>query len=69
MKNVNDLNGSGCGLIEVLFWDLPGESEENQEKSQCSGRDLNGVPHKYESTVLMLRQPPRSQNCMGHRRI
>jgi hypothetical protein len=21
----------GCGQIEVLFWDLPGETEENHE--------------------------------------
>jgi hypothetical protein len=29
-----DLEGSGCDIIEVIFWHSPGGTKENQERTQ-----------------------------------
>jgi hypothetical protein len=43
---VEDLEGCGQDLIEVLMRHLPGGNEENHEKSQlkCMDRDSNPEP-------------------------
>jgi hypothetical protein len=46
----------------TFFWNLPGGTEANHEKSQSSrspGRDLNRRPDEYEAGVLTT-QPRRS---------
>jgi hypothetical protein len=32
--NGKDFERSGCGLIEVLFWNLPGGTEENYKERE-----------------------------------
>jgi hypothetical protein len=44
-QSKKDLEGSGCGQIELLFWNLPGGTEKNLSKDRRGpDRDFNWVP-------------------------
>jgi hypothetical protein len=49
LKNVE---GSGHGLIQILSWNLPGETEEDHGNL---GQDSNWTPLKYMSEVLPIK--------------
>jgi hypothetical protein len=57
-----DLKGSDRGLIWVLSRHLPGETEENHERSKnswCPARYSNRAHPEYKFKSLRLDQPPR----------
>jgi hypothetical protein len=49
------------GRIDVLSWNLPGDTEKNYETLsqdyRCPGRDWNRAPPGYETRVLLLCKP------------
>jgi hypothetical protein len=52
-----DLEGSVCGLIEVLSQrGLRKATENYKQDSWCRGRQLNRAPPTYNATALPLRQ-------------
>jgi hypothetical protein len=55
-----DLEGSGRGVIEVLYRHLPGGTEENLNQDYlCHGRDSNRVAPEYKFRALPLHQSVR----------
>jgi hypothetical protein len=52
-----ELKGSGRGLIYVISWNLPGETEkiyENHQDIRGLDRDLSQTPSEYPSRALPL---------------
>jgi hypothetical protein len=50
----SDMEGSSCGEIVVLFWNLSGGTGEKHEINQdiwCSVRDSNRVAPEHESRI------------------
>jgi hypothetical protein len=46
------LEGSSHGIIKILFWNLPGQTEENHKNPQGnmrSSRDSNQTPPEQKS--------------------
>jgi hypothetical protein len=59
-----DLEGSGRGLIVVIFRNLLRGTEENHQISQdkrCRGWDSTRAPPEYKPSVLPLDHPVRSR--------
>jgi hypothetical protein len=62
IDNIRDLEGSCCGLVEVLLRYFLGQTEENDGKPQSEyrGRDSNQALAEYMSTALT---PDQASRC------
>jgi hypothetical protein len=54
-----NLKGKCCGPVEVPSWNIPAETEENQDKNikrRCPGRESNRAPQEHDLRVLTITQ-------------
>jgi hypothetical protein len=54
--------GSDCSLNDILFWYLPGRSEEDHE-TWYLGQDLNQVLPRYKCSLLLNTNLLADFNC------